>query len=171
MKKFLRFGFVWVTALCTFLATLFPSLVSAQASATIKRIAISNGEKGTELQINASQPVATDTRVLTDPDRVVIDFPGAVPGNQLKGFPVNRGQIKAVRTGLYTSNPPTTRVVIDLKAPVAYQVLPAGSGVVVKFGGAQNAPLSEAVEKASQDPIPIKAKHPSPTPSVKSAPP
>jgi hypothetical protein len=168
MKTFLRFSFVWVAAFCAFLTTLLPSPVSAQASATIKRIAISDGAKGTELQISASQPVATDTRVLTDPDRVVIDFPGAVPGNQLKGFPVNRGQIKAVRTGLYTSNPPTTRVVIVLKAPLAYQVVPAGSGVVVKFSGAPNAPLDQAAEKASQDPIPIKATRPSPIP-VKSA--
>src|SRR5438270_6812354 len=172
MKKFSRLGFVWVAALSAFLAALSPSLTLAQASAgtTIKRVAISEGGKGTDLEITANQPVATDTRVLTDPDRIVIDFPGALPGNQVqKGFPVNRGPIRAVRTALYTSNPPTTRVVIDLKGPVAYQVVPSGSGVVVKFGGAPNAP-AEAAERTSPPPIPVHLTRAAPIPIVVRAP-
>ena len=157
MKKFSRLGFVWVAALSAFLAALSPSLTFAQASAgtTIKRVAISEGGKGTDLEIIANQPVATDTRVLTDPDRIVIDFPGALPGNQVqKGFPVNRGPIRAVRTALYTSNPPITRVVIDLRAPTAYQVLASGSGVIVKLGGAPARPVGGAVDEAPAAPIP-----------------
>ena len=178
MKKFSRFGFIWAAALSTFLAALSLSMVSAQASAgaTIKRVAITDGGKGTELRITASQPVTTDTRVLTDPDRVVVDFPGALPGIQLKGLTVNRGPIKAVRTALYTSSPPTTRVVIDLKSPLEYQVLPSGNGVIVKFGGASNAPTVEAVGKTSlnsihiqptpRPPIPVHTTHSGPIPIV-----
>jgi len=171
MKKFSRLGLVRVAALYVFLAVLSTSLACAQLSpgSTIKWVALSGGGNGTDLEITASQPAATDTRVLTDPDRIVIDFPGAVPGNRLKGFPVNRGPIRAVRTALYTSNPPTTRVVIDLKGPVAYQVVPSGSGVVVKFGGAPNAP-AEAAERTSPPPIPVHLTRAAPIPIVVPAP-
>src|SRR5207302_11298690 len=156
MKKFSRLGLVRVAALYVFLAVLSTSLACAQLSpgSTIKWVALSGGGNGTDLEITASQPAATDTRVLTDPDRIVIDFPGAVPGNRLKGFPVNRGPIRAVRTALYTSNPPTTRVVIDLRAPTAYQVLASGSGVIVKLGGTPARPVGGAVDEAPAAPIP-----------------
>jgi phosphate uptake regulator len=172
MKRFSRPGLLSAAALAAFLAALSSSLIFAQVSpgTTIKRVAISRGGKGTDLEITANQPVATDTRVLTDPDRIVIDFPGALPGNRLKGFPVNRGSISAVRTALYATNPPTTRVVIDLKAPTAYQVIPSGNGVIVKLGGAPDAALGGAVEKTTPAPIPVGVTPPALIPIIVRAP-
>src|SRR5437016_11571636 len=166
MKKFSRLGFVWVAALSAFLAALSPSLTFAQASAgtTIKRVAISEGGKGTDLEIIANQPVATDTRVLTDPDRVVIDFPGAVPGDQLKGFAVNQGAMKGVRVGLLSSSPPTTRVVVDLNAPNPYQVFASGNTVLVKLGSRPN--LSAGLALAHSAPPPRAALPPLPRVAV-----
>jgi len=52
---------------------------------------------------------------------------------------VNNGPLKAVRTGLFFSNPPITRVVLDLAEPQSYQISTAQisktqSVVVVKLG-------------------------------------
>ncbi|HYL15958.1 MAG TPA: AMIN domain-containing protein [Terriglobales bacterium] len=128
-------------------ATLPAPRQQSPRTATIKRVAILGSEKAMELEITASQPVATDTRMLTSPDRVVIDFPGAVPGAQLKGFTVNHGAIRAVRAGLLSSNPPTTRVVLDLNAPSPYQVFPSGNVVMVKLGGAPSLIPAVVIER------------------------
>jgi len=72
--------------------------------------------------------------VLTGPDRLVIDFPNAVPGTELRNIPVNRGEVKGVRVGLFAQNPPVTRVVLDLKVPQPYQLFPSGKSLIVKIG-------------------------------------
>ena len=110
---------------------------------TIRRVAILGGENGIEVEITSSQPVAPQTRVLSGPDRIVIDFPGAVPAGRLKGLTVNQGGIKAVRAGLFESNPPVTRVVLDLAAPSEYHLVPSGNTIIVKLG---SAPVSVAPE-------------------------
>ncbi len=102
--------------------------------ASVERIAIVGSADGIGVQIRASAPVTTEAQMLTGPDRLVIDFPGALPGRALRGLRLNQGEIKAVRTGLFRSNPPVTRVVVDLNAPTAYRLLPEGKTVIVKLG-------------------------------------
>jgi uncharacterized protein (TIGR02996 family) len=129
---------------CLLGPVLLSALCSAQPAAgmpTIRHVAILGNENGMEVEITSSQPVAPQTRVLSGPDRIVIDFPGAVPAAQLKGFPVNQGGIKAVRTGLFESSPPVTRVVLDLAAPSQYQLVPSGNAVIVKL---ESVPVSVA---------------------------
>ena len=95
----------------------------AAGTATIRRVALLQNRNNIEVEINANQRVSPETRVLSGPDRVVIDFPNAVPGSELRNFPVNRGEVKAIRVGLFENDPPVTRVVLDLKTPqVLYEV-------------------------------------------------
>lgn len=139
-----------------------PTLPFAQSAGgipTIRRLAVLGGENGIEVEITSSQPVSPQTRVLSGPDRIVIDFPGAVPANRLKGFSVNQGGIKAVRAGLFESSPPVTRVVLDLAAPSQYQLFPSGNTIIVKLGGA---PVSTTLD--------ARGVVPSPTPGSLSAP-
>ena len=136
----------WALALCLLCPVLLLGLSSARAAGgmpTIRRVAILDSENGIEVEITSSQPVAPQTRVLSGPDRIVIDFPGAVPAGHLKGLTVNQGGIKAVRAGLFESNPPVTRVVLDLAAPSEYQLVPSGNTIIVKLG---SAPVSVAPE-------------------------
>jgi AMIN domain len=75
-------------ALC--LAWLLPiSAASAQSSnglATVQHVALLGDETGMQLEITSSQPITPQTRVLSNPDRVVIDFPNALPGRELRGI-------------------------------------------------------------------------------------
>src|SRR5947208_5264338 len=119
----------------------FAQAVGPQAS--IRRVAGLGGSQALELEVSASQPVAPTVLVLTGPDRLVLDFPNAVPGSDLRNISVNRGEVKGVRIGLFAQDPPITRVVLDLKAPQPYQLFPAGKSVIVKVGdGASAQPMA-----------------------------
>jgi len=130
-----------VAAMCG-LATICVFAQAAGPQTSIRRVAVLRGSQALELEVSASQPVAPTVLVLTGPDRLVIDFPNAVPGSDLRSFPVNRGEVKGVRVGLFAQDPPITRVVLDLKAPQPYQLFPSGKSVIVKVGdGASAQPM------------------------------
>ncbi len=134
-------------------------------NATVNRIALLGSENGLELKISASAPVATDTQVLSGPDRIVIDFPGALPGNQLRGFAVHQAGVREVRVGLFEANPPRTRVVVDLERPLQYQLLPSGSSVFVKLGSSPSL-ISASTTRTTLPLAGATVTPPPPTPAV-----
>ena len=107
----------------------------AAASPSIRRVQVLGNQSAVEIEIEASEHMAPQAQMLTGPDRLVMDFPNAVPGNQLRSQSVNRGGVKDVRVGLFTANPPVTRIVFDLSAAQSYQIFPAGRTVIVKLSG------------------------------------
>jgi hypothetical protein len=124
----------------TLLAALviLPTLVASQdrasfPEATVKQVLVRETSGAIEVEIQTSAPVAPNTQAITGPDRIVVDFPGAQPSAQLRKLKVNRGTLKGVRSGLFFSNPPITRVVLDLNGPQAYEILSAGNSTIVKF--------------------------------------
>src|SRR6202521_3466577 len=113
---------------------------SARASARVEHVVVRGTGDAIEVEIQTSgAALAPDTQAITGPDRIVVDFPGALPAAELRALKVNNGPLKAVRTGLFFSNPPITRVVLDLAEPQSYQISTAQisktqSVVVVKLG-------------------------------------
>jgi hypothetical protein len=114
-----------------------PAATSAASASlpSIRRIQVLGNQTAVEIEIEASVHMAPQAQMLTGPDRLVVDFPNAVPGNQLRSQSVNRGGVKDVRVGLFTANPPVTRIVFDLNAAQSYQIFPAGRTVIVKLSG------------------------------------
>src|SRR5882724_3445226 len=112
-----------------------PVLASRQSAtaATIDHVALLGGNENVEVEITASRRITPQVRVLTGPERLVIDFPGSVPARTLRNVSASRGQVKSIRVGLFASNPPTTRVVVDLKSPQQYDLFPSGKTVIVKL--------------------------------------
>ena len=113
-----------------------PALVSGQSAtpvATVERIALLGGSANVEVEITASRRITPQVQVLTGSERLVIDFPGSVPARTLRNVSASRGQVKSIRVGLFASNPPTTRVVVDLKSPQQYELFPSGKTVIVKL--------------------------------------
>jgi AMIN domain len=117
------------------------ALISAQTSSSVRGVhVLGSGKDAVEIEIEASDRLVPQTQVLTGPDRLVVDFPNALPGAGLRNQSVNRGEVKSVRIGLLQSNPPVTRLVLDLKTPQSYQIFPYGRTVIIKVsGGAQQA--------------------------------
>jgi hypothetical protein len=67
---------------------------------------------------------------------VALDFANFVPAKELRNLLVGRAGVKGVRVGLFSSNPPVTRVVVDLAAPADFEIFPSGKSVIVKFAPA-----------------------------------
>ena len=105
------------------------------AQTTVRRVKVLDSKEAVEIEVEASGRIVPETRVLTGPDRLVVDFPNAIPGLQLHNQPVNRGEVKDVRVGLFQAKPPITRVVLDLKSAQSYQIFPYGRTVIVKITG------------------------------------
>jgi hypothetical protein len=115
----------------------------AQDVPSVRRVQVLGKQNPVEIEIEGSDRLVAQTQVLTHPDRLVVDFANAVPGAQLRNQTLNRGEVKSVRAGLFTSKPPVTRIVFDLSGPQEYQVFPSGRTVIIKLGsaGAQGAHL------------------------------
>jgi len=121
-----------LAGLCVPLAV--PTLL---AQASVRTVKVLGSKDAVEIEVAASDRIIPQTRVLTGPDRLVVDFPNAVPSRQLRSQSVDRGQVKDLRVGLFQSKPPVTRVVLDLKSAQSYQIFPYGRTVIIKvMGGA-----------------------------------
>jgi len=121
----------WFTLACVPLLA-FVSL--AQAANTVRKVTLLGGASGTELEISTDEAVTPNVQAVTAPDRLVIDFPNCTPASTLRNLPLARGEVTGVRVGLFSAQPPVTRVVVDLKMPQSYQLFPSRKSVIVKLG-------------------------------------
>ncbi|HEY6764104.1 MAG TPA: AMIN domain-containing protein [Candidatus Sulfotelmatobacter sp.] len=115
------------------------AVTGASMPSAIKRVQVLSGKDAVEIEIEANSRLTPQTQVLTGPARLVVDFPNASPSAQLRNQSVNRGEVKDVRVGLFQSNPPVTRVVLDLKSAQSYQIFPGGKSVIIKVSGKSQA--------------------------------
>lgn len=106
------------------------------SAVTIRSVNVLGAGNTLEVEVVASSPVQPQAQVITGPDRLILDFPNAVPDGKLRTVNVGRGELKQVRVGRFSSNPPVTRVVLDLKSAQPYQLFPAGKTVIVKLAAA-----------------------------------
>jgi hypothetical protein len=106
----------------------------AQTIPSIRRVQVLRGGNQVEIEIESSAPIVPQTNELGGPDRLLVDFVNARPGAELRGAPVNRPEVKDLRVGLFSADPPVTRIVIDLNGPQPYQVFPSGRTTIVKVG-------------------------------------
>ncbi len=157
---------VWISLL---VAGFFLSLTPASTAqkAQIRHVSVVKSGDGLQIEIQTSQRVMPLTQVVTDPDRLIIDFSDAVPGPELRALTVNKGLVKGVRIGRVTINPPVTRVVVDLKAPLPFQLFPSSKSVIVKLGEGSTVvaanPSAEPAVTPEVPPTPV----PEPTLSVR----
>ena len=108
---------------------------SSMAQVSVRSLKVLGNKDTVEIEVEASDRIVPETQVLTGPDRLVIDFPNAVPGDRVRSQSVDRGEVKDVRVGLFQAKPPVTRVVLDLKSARSYQIFPYGRTVMIKVTG------------------------------------
>jgi AMIN domain len=110
---------------------------SEASRARVEHVAVRGTGDAMEVEIQTSGGlVAPDTQAITGPDRILVDFPGALPAAELHALElkVNSGALKSVRAGLFFNNPPITRVVLDLAEPQSYHIATNQNAVVVRLG-------------------------------------
>ena len=108
--------------------------LSAQSPVRVQHVAVLGSGHAIEVEIQASGAVTPQSQMITGPDRIIVDFPGALPAAELRTLNVNRGALKTIRAGLFSSNPPVTRVVLDLIEPQSYQIFSVRNVVMLKVG-------------------------------------
>ena len=106
--------------------------LSSAAQVSLRSVNVLGTKNNVEIEVKANGRIVPQTRVLTGPDRLVIDFPNALPSPQARNQSVDRGEVKDVRVGLFQARPPIARVVIDLNSPRSYQIFPSGNIVIIK---------------------------------------
>jgi hypothetical protein len=127
---------------------------SAGTDARVQKVLVRGTGDALEVEIQTSgAAVSPNTQAITGPDRIVVDFPGALPSSQLHALQVNQGAIKAIRSGLFFDNPPITRIVLDLTAPQSYQVSTSQSSVIVKLGSVATQTAAHAEPQPANRPV------------------
>jgi hypothetical protein len=109
-----------------------PQIVKTSLVRTIK---VLGGKDAVEIEVEASDRIVPQAHILTGPDRLVVDFPNAIPSDQLRSQSVDQGEVKDLQVRLLQSKPPVTRVVLDLKTAQSYQIFPYGRTVIIKVTG------------------------------------
>jgi hypothetical protein len=139
------------------IGTLLMAPLSAQEAVRVQHVAVLGSGQAIEVEIQTTGVVAPQSQMITGPDRIIVDFPGALPAAELRAQNVNRGALKAIRTGLFSANPPVTRVVLDLSEPQSYQIFSVRNVVMLKVGpvgsGAGKTP-GVVLTSASSEPVP-----------------
>jgi hypothetical protein len=131
-----------------------PAVRLADRPASVRQVKVLDSRDAVEIEVEASDRIIPQTQVLTGPDRLVVDFPNATPGSQLRSQSVNRGEVKDVRFGLFQATPPVTRLVLDLRTAQSYQVFPYGRTVIIKVtGSAPDAGTSPAANNFPSAPV------------------
>ncbi|MGH9503200.1 MAG: AMIN domain-containing protein [Terriglobales bacterium] len=130
---------------------------AAKSIATVQSVKVTSTASGINIEIEASRPVAVRSQVISDPDRLVLDFPNAQPAGDLRTKLLNQGDVKGFRVARFSANPPTARVVIDLNRPQHYQIFPDGKTVIVKLmSDQQQAAAGSHIDNVSYTPPPAK---------------
>jgi hypothetical protein len=147
------------------LTSLAPAQATEKAAATVRHVAVLGAGNSVEVEIMTSQPMTPATQVVTGPDRLVIDFPNATPGSGLHNLAIDRGAVKGIRVGLFSANPPVTRVVVDLKTQQPFQVFTSGKTVMVKLAAGGTRPRPSVSQAAIISPPQLPPPQPARPPS------
>ena len=107
---------------------------AAEQAATVRRINVTGDDRDLGVEITASKPITPRTQTVGGPDRLIVDLPETRPDAGLQKISINRGKLRDVRVALLSANPPTTRIVLDLMAPIEYGVSPLANRIIVKLG-------------------------------------
>jgi hypothetical protein len=117
---------------------------TGSAPVQVRQVQVLGNPKQVEIEVQTSDQSVPQTQVLTSPDRLVVDFPNAVPRAGLHNQTVNRGEVKGIRVSQFSAMPPITRLVVDLNGPQPFQVFPKSRSVIVKIGAGSGAEVAGA---------------------------
>ncbi|HEV2114967.1 MAG TPA: type IV pilus secretin PilQ [Terriglobales bacterium] len=147
------------TQLLAIIPLLMFSLAAAQTSGQqagtaaehplIQKVNVLKSGDGISVEITGSGKLSATAMMVPNPDRVVVDVPGAVVSRS-QHIAIGTDGIKAVRLGQNSAHPPVARMVVDLAGARDYQLVPEGNKVVLKLSPARlaKAPAKRALQVA-----------------------
>ena len=139
-------------------------------AASVGNIDVRPRADGLTIAIAVSAPVSPTPSRASNPDRLIFDFPGCELKGGNRHIPVNKGSVKELRVSLFSAHPPTTRVVVESKETLNFELKSSTNGTVVveiSFPKTSTAPAASAanlpaLEKDRILAVPQPEKQPTP---------
>ncbi|HSB75626.1 MAG TPA: AMIN domain-containing protein, partial [Terriglobales bacterium] len=103
----------------------------AETPAIIRRVALSSHGTQVQVRVVLSRPVAPQMGTATGPQRVLLDLPDTSSSPHQRHITVLKSGVDEVRYGLNHSNPPVTRLVVDLQQPGSCELKTVGNEIVL----------------------------------------
>jgi type IV pilus secretin PilQ/predicted competence protein len=102
------------------------------ASAALQRLEVTHSQDGLRVEFRAKGTLTPKVTMLDSPARIVVDFPNTVMATAQNLISVGQDGVKEVRVGMDKQTPTNTRVVVDLAASCAHDMVarPDGSFIL-----------------------------------------
>src|SRR5437016_10040552 len=123
----------YLRGICIFALFVFASEAQTGRSSLVGKLSVLSNNP-LQFQIQTSAAVVPQTEIVSNPERLIIDIPYALPGPGLHGMAIHGGEAKGIRVSLFSTVPPVTRIVVDLNRPQWYRIAPDASGLLVSLG-------------------------------------
>jgi len=104
-----------------------------QSKPAITNIRIVSENQALSIEVTTNSPAIPDTERLENPYRILFDFPGFVMQAPEQHLTVKQGPVTAVRASLFQTNPPLSRIVLDLKGPASIEMQPMEDRVIIRI--------------------------------------
>jgi type IV pilus assembly protein PilQ len=115
-------------------ATLAVNGAVSKEIAVVKEMSFNTNGDSLEVTIAASESTEYSYFTLTNPHRLVVDFPGVKNAVGFKVKPIAAGGVERVRTSYFTESDKAykaaTRIVFDLREHVSYEISDNDQGIV-----------------------------------------
>ena len=130
-----------------------PASVSLAPVAIVRSVNVIPQPNGLAIEIALSAPVPPASNQITNPDRLVFDFPGCELQGSNRRIPVNLGPVRGLRLSLFSAHPLVTRLVVDSREPLNFAVQLTGNNVIIRipFPSKELAPVDSIAHRAAAE--------------------
>ncbi len=125
---------------------------SADGPAQVQKLEIFRQGQDIGLVVSLSMPVVPQVDTAGVPDRLILILPNTISDARQQRVAVNTNGVRTVRVGLNRSNPPETRIVIELEHASPYSLESDGPRFTVKIRHSTQATARSNVHRSSPPP-------------------
>ena len=115
-------------------------------SSKITGVSLKESDYGHQLQIKGTAPLEYEIKMMSDPERLIIDVKDAVVHVESNLISVGKFGINQIRIGQFQTNPHIARIVLDLENEVRYEIETEQDGEIILLN------FINTIEGADYDP-------------------
>ena len=119
-------------------------------SAELEDVRVATSGTTVSVEVDLTQTITPTVTYARNPDRMIMDFPGVQPKQGLHRVAVHQSGVGRVRVGLNRSNPPITRVVVDVDALRPFSIEANGEKFSLKILTSKD-PLDQEADSEAEN--------------------